>query len=392
MKELNSNWKKYLEEQVKLHPSMQPQDVYKMIFQAVFGAEHLLQNEEVAWTWFEKEYKEAKSTDEPLYEYISEHVCRVNLGAWKRENLSAQWLFRMFVNSVNLVFGQEHLHECITDKNTELKFAEFKQYEQIASAVVHDGYFAFSEEDFSEYAKSYWQDNRQEKMYPVHHSKHYRETESPCYRLVDIGYLRLVPILKKIMAVCDNAPVTILAIDGRCASGKTTMAQMLSELTGAGAVHMDDFFLPPEIRTRDRLEQAGGNVHYERFAKEVLPNLRNPEAFTYRKFDCSKMQLGDDCIVQGVDIQGVNMQECKNEQSGKKTQLRIVEGAYSTHPIFGEYADIRVFSDIDERKQLERILHRDGEEMLNRFQERWIPMEEKYFEEYQIRTQADVVV
>lgn len=131
----------------------------------------------------------------------------------------------------------------------------------------------------------------------------------------------------------------------------------------------------------------GGNVHYERFAEEVLPNLRKPEAFTYRKFDCSKMQLGDICKVQGIDGQENGM-----EQPHPRHRLRIVEGAYSMHPVLGEYADIKVFADIDEKEQLARILHRDGEEKLSKFQERWIPMEEKYFEKFQIRDSADIVV
>ena len=32
---------------------------------------------------------------------------------------------------------------------------------------------------------------------------------------------------------------------------------------------MDDFFLPMELRTAERLEEPGGNVHYERFSAEV---------------------------------------------------------------------------------------------------------------------------
>ena len=42
---------------------------------------------------------------------------------------------------------------------------------------------------------------------------------------------------------------------------------------------MDDFFLPPALRTPERRSEPGGNVHYERFLTEVLPNLRSEDLF-----------------------------------------------------------------------------------------------------------------
>lgn len=165
----------------------------------------------------------------------------------------------------------------------------------------------------------------------------------------------------------------IIAIDGRCASGKTTLAQELGAYLGAGIVHMDDFFLPAWLRTPERLSQPGGNVHYERFLEEVMPALRKSQAFFYRKFDCSAMQL-----TKTVEVAA--------------SPYRIVEGAYSQHPAFSDYADIRIFCDIEPEWQLSRILERNGEEALRVFKERWIPMEEQYFREYEIRQRADYVV
>ena len=36
----------------------------------------------------------------------------------------------------------------------------------------------------------------------------------------------------------------ILALDGMCGAGKTTLAGLLSEKTGCPVVHMDDYYLP----------------------------------------------------------------------------------------------------------------------------------------------------
>ena len=73
----------------------------------------------------------------------------------------------------------------------------------------------------------------------------------------------------------------VIAIDGRAASGKTTLSLALGDILGAGVVHMDDFFLPGELRTKERLSEAGGNLHRERFSDEVVSHIRGG-GFDYR--------------------------------------------------------------------------------------------------------------
>ena len=51
------------------------------------------------------------------------------------------------------------------------------------------------------------------------------------------------PLNAVIDAHMARGEITILAIDGMAASGKTTLAGMFSERYGAPVVHMDDFFL-----------------------------------------------------------------------------------------------------------------------------------------------------
>ena len=57
----------------------------------------------------------------------------------------------------------------------------------------------------------------------------------------------------------------VLAIDGRCAAGKTTLAARLAELCDCNVIHMDHFFLCSKQNTMERLQQAGGNMDYVRF-------------------------------------------------------------------------------------------------------------------------------
>lgn len=161
-----------------------------------------------------------------------------------------------------------------------------------------------------------------------------------------------------------------IAIDGRCASGKTTLADRLKEEFDCNIIHMDHFFLQPRQRTKQRLAEPGGNVDYERFVEEVVLPFRKGLPFSYRVFDCHKNEFVSDVPV-------------------KPDVITIVEGAYSCHPVLWDIYDFRVFMNIDPEEQICRIRGRNGEEALKEFRERWIPLEEKYFSTYHIQECCD---
>ncbi|MBQ3490614.1 MAG: AAA family ATPase [Clostridia bacterium] len=163
-----------------------------------------------------------------------------------------------------------------------------------------------------------------------------------------------------------------IAIDGNAASGKTTLANILSERYGAPIIHMDDFFLRPEQRTPERFAEAGGNFDKERFLREVVPYIRKNEAFSYQIFDCSSMSLG-------------------KYREIPKSSLLIVEGSYSHHPSFSDIFDLRVFLSVDEEERKKRILARNKEKS-EMFFSRWIPLENQYFSAFSIREKADIVI
>ena len=96
---------------------------------------------------------------------------------------------------------------------------------------------------------------------------------------------------KQIDELLAAKDTVIVAIDGKCTSGKTTLASKLAEIYECNVFHMDDFFLRPEQRTPARFAEVGGNVDYERFQEEVLLPLKSSKAFSYRPFDCSTFTL-----------------------------------------------------------------------------------------------------
>ena len=103
---------------------------------------------------------------------------------------------------------------------------------------------------------------------------------------------KILGMLKKqIDTLLEENNLVIVAIDGKCTSGKTTLASKLAEIYDCNVFHMDDFFLRPEQRTPERFAEVGGNVDYERFQEEVLLPLKSGKAFSYRPFDCSTFTL-----------------------------------------------------------------------------------------------------
>ena len=84
---------------------------------------------------------------------------------------------------------------------------------------------------------------------------------------------------------------THLAIDGLCGSGKSTLGALLASVYDCNLFHADDFYLPKELRTPERYAAPGGNVHWERIRSEILEPLKTGKPFSYRKFDCSVLDL-----------------------------------------------------------------------------------------------------
>lgn len=205
--------------------------------------------------------------------------------------------------------------------------------------------------------------NIKEKYIMNNNSKHYSPWDKVKFPLVFAAVEKLSKA---------SAP-TIIAIEGRCGSGKSSLATMLAETFDCNVFHMDDFFLPFEMKTKERLSQCGGNVYYERFKAEVIKPLQNREAVTYRPYSCLSGTLGE-----------------ARHVSFKK--ITIVEGSYCLHPTISKYYDYKIFLDLNSQVQQKRILSRNGEKMFRNFREKWIPMEEYYFLNLNIEAQCNIVV
>ena len=179
-------------------------------------------------------------------------------------------------------------------------------------------------------------------------------------------------ITERIASAPETGKTYLVAIDGRCASGKTTLAALLQkQIQDCYVVHMDHFFLREEQRTKERLEIPGGNVDHERVLADVLQPLKAGKEAQYRVYDCGKKALGESVRIMPGSIV-------------------IVEGSYSCHPALQACYDLRIFLTTDKEEQMNRIQKRNGPTAAEIFRSKWIPLEEMYFSAYQINKRCDM--
>ena len=185
--------------------------------------------------------------------------------------------------------------------------------------------------------------------------------------------MQIKELKEKMKQLLEQKDQVIIAIEGGSASGKTTLGKELEQTFDCLVLHMDDFFLRPEQRTKERLEEPGGNVDRERFYEEVIIPLQKGQKIEYRPFDCAAFTIQEPTILE----------------AGK---LVVVEGVYSTHPELGRYYDFSVFLEISSELQRERILKRNASDKAELFFTRWIPMEQKYFQAMDVKEQCGMIL
>lgn len=351
--------KDILMEHIRRYPQMQVTDAVKLLYQSEFGGGHMIANPARSLEWIKNDWKLARisplETEPLVLEEIGGGICRIDLNALS-EGLAPETLNQMFVKTADRTVGTvenfekklEILKECCREKLTPFGLEELQVY-------------------LDEYkAKGYP---------PVSHSEEYRKAYGPSYRVVSMSFARYYKVFleidRAVAAAGENQQVTV-AIDGMCGSGKSTLGRILEEVYDCNMFHVDDFFLQPEQRTPERLAEVGGNLDYERFKDEILDHLADSEGFSYQVYNCGKQALDGWVKVP-------------------YKKLNIIEGAYSHHPYFGDPYDLKFFCKISGEEQVSRIMKRNGPEMLERFKQVWIPMENRYFAAFGIEEKSIVI-
>ena len=335
---------------IRRYPRMRPEDAVKLIYQNEFGGGHMIRNPEES---LERLREEVRKTPDhvasEMKEDIGNGMARIYLGGiagvYSPEELNSE-----FVRSAEMQRGNR---------------ARFLNKLKILQQLADENVFGFSSQELQDYLSRYTADG----MPAVSHSAQYREAYHPAYRIIETR-LSKIQMVQRIKEEMQKRELVLVAIDGRCAGGKTTLAQELSEQYGWSVIHMDHFFLRPEQRSAERYAQPGENVDHERVMEEVLLPLKAGDPVQYRPFNCETWAM-DDPVSVAV------------------SPVVLIEGSYACHSKLRPYYHITAFVTVDPQVQLERILRRNGPEMKEIFRERWIPMEEAYFRAFNVPDSCD---
>jgi len=342
----------------KRYPAMELEDYVKLAYQSEFGPEHLAAEDEDLLQALREEFGQAKAQKyAPAYtsEAIGGGLCRFHLAPRYLEEADLPLLARC-------------LRVSARERGTRRGL--WKKLGALAG-LAETGELGVAPEALEEFLSEYDAGG----CAPFHHSEAYRSAYRPHYRVIDRDMAVYFQALRAIEQAMGEGATVIAAVDGRCAAGKTAFAGRLRELYGpeCAVFHMDDYFLPLDKRTPERLAAPGGNVDYERCACELLEPLSKGESLSLRSYDCAS-----DTLSQAVEAHG--------------KRLNVIEGSYALHPALAGYSQVHIFLTCSRRRQRQRLERREDEASLERFLKEWIPLEEVYFRKLHIRDQCDAVV
>lgn len=347
-----------LKKHLEWTPRMAPQDAVKLAYQSAFGCGHLLSARETCADFV---LRERESTPEDAAAApsvpLGGGLCRLSLASPAMRALSP-----------------ERVADCmlLTDAWVRARPDNEDRFEALLrawDALAEAGETPFSCQELRAYLREY----RAQGCPAVSHSQMYRDAYAPSYRVVTNDLAMLAPVMIQADERLARDGSALIVLDGPCGGGKTTLAALLGQVYGVSPIAMDDFFLPPAMRTPERLAEPGGNVHFERFLSEVLKPLQAGQNFVYGRFNC-QTGLITPCVHMAAPV-------------------TIIEGSYSHHPAFEDAYErlhaLRVFVCVDEEEQLRRLGLRSSERIEN-FLTRWIPLEKRCFEAYDSEARADV--
>jgi uridine kinase len=202
------------------------------------------------------------------------------------------------------------------------------------------------------------------------------------------GLLRLAGVLS---AIEKPHPIRV-AIDGRSAAGKTTLANELAGLLRdqgheAIRVSVDDFHRPPEVRyVRGQMSPEGyylDTYDYDLVRTRLLKPLGPGGSLRYV---AASSDLRKDEPLPLV------------EHVAPPNAIALIDGVFLFRPELNACWDYRIFVDADIEETLRRAQERDvawmgsREDVLLRYRRRYVPGEDMYIAAINPRSLADVVI
>ena len=182
-------------------------------------------------------------------------------------------------------------------------------------------------------------------------------------------------ITKQVVSLVDKNPTPIILIDGRAASGKSSLAAELKnvlfkELEQAPRlIHMDDLYPGWE----------GLQLGAFYLNQQILQPLSAGKTAHWQVWDWQKAERGR------VDEPGNGWREFAGG-----TPL-IVEGCGALSRVSGELAHLRVWIEAPKELRHARWIERDGEKF-NDYWHIWAAQEDEFYQQEKSKSLADLVV
>ena len=103
-------WMQLIDWHVQMRPAMAARDVYKLIFQGIRGAEHIMPTPEIFTNQLQEELTTLQpELNEPIYELIrpDNGLSRINLRAFIAKSQDINWLVDVCLRTGECVWGTE---------------------------------------------------------------------------------------------------------------------------------------------------------------------------------------------------------------------------------------------------------------------------------------------
>lgn len=328
------------------YPQMEPQDYGKLAYQIEFGPRHMVLEPEAVFSYLRWEWETIPSGNSPVpVEDIGNGLSRFHLTGDCDVEMAAPLLAKLFLMTVQEHHGSQD--------------GLFRKLEQLGRLDIPG-------------LDSWLTEYKQQGCPAVHHSEAFRAAYHPHYRLLQTEYAHCFPALQAINQLMQVGKPAVIAIDGRCGSGKTHFSALLQKLFPCNVVHTDDFYLPFQSRTPHWKDEVGGNMDFSRLLSEILIPASSGNPLIYRPYDCHAGRLSE----------AAKLPVCP---------LTVVEGSYSTHPHLADKYDMKIFLTCSQEEQERRLKAREGS-AFSAFQRQWIPFEERYLKACDTEAHSDFVI
>ena len=184
--------------------------------------------------------------------------------------------------------------------------------------------------------------------------------------MINFPDVEFEPILSAISEISAHKTEPILiAIDGPAGSGKTSLANQLSnKLNSATTIHMDDLYNGWDDALTPTLTR-----HLEEW---ILDPLTQQATVKYQKFDWTSSEYGSPIEVRDIE-------------------LLILEGVGAAQEIIRQKADLTIWIEVGPQIGLARVLNRDGDQLLP-YMLKWQERERAHFLKDQTKENCQIFI